>query len=116
MRSIDDELRHRFAELRETDSAMMPDFAVMQAAARANRPRTRRTGWLLAAAAAAAVAGVAAGVQWKVRPIPTNPALTISRWTSPTASLLQLSVVGITAPPSALGSVLDELSPTETGK
>lgn len=115
MRAIDDELRRRFAELRETDRESMPEFSAMRDAARRREPRARNTSWMLAAAAAVLVVGAGAGLRWKARrPVP-DPTLTISSWSSPTASLLQTPVAGI-APPSILGSVLDGLSSARTLK
>jgi hypothetical protein len=110
MRSIDDDLRERFAELREADRESMPEFRVPPGAVASNTVRAWRRAWTWAAAAAVLVVAAGAGLRWKNRSAAADPVVTISSWHSPTASLMRTSMSDAFAQSSTLGSVLDGLS------
>lgn len=108
----DDELRARFARLRDADRGNVPPFGTLLERAEVrvrSVPRTRTLApvWL----AAAAVVVVATGVVLRRsndRDRSSAPAATtISNWKSPTASLLRVSGRDLLAPPSILSSTLD---------
>jgi hypothetical protein len=116
MNQIDDELRARFAELRERDEAGAPGFDPMWQRADRFAPRRRvRFVWAAAAAGVIVAAGLLLG---RHRPQPTDPtAGSIVTWTSPTASLLQMSnVVAVFTPPSLLSSALDGVTSPAAGR
>ncbi len=115
----DDALRRRFRALRDADRARAPAFDAIAATARAPRraPSRARTRWLLAGAAAAAVAltaGVAArraatAERW------VAAGAAIARWRAPTDALLPTSGRELLAAPPTLGaSVLDAIAPPPT--
>jgi len=119
----DDELRARFEALRQEDRGRAPDFRGMVDRARAGRSLPRRSGipLLRIAAAAAIVLAVAIGVR-KARQHSVSPrdgsggsfgaddTVSISRWKSPTASLLRTSGSEVLASSKILSSVLDGAS------
>ena len=110
MRSLDDELRERFAELRDADRESMPEFPVLRATVTSHFTRMRKPVWTWGAAAAALVVAAGAGLTWNNRRAVAEPAMTISTWHSPTATLLRTSMPDAFGQPSTLGSVLDGLS------
>jgi len=118
MTQIDDELRARFAELREVDEGGggVPSFRSMWNDAERNAPR--HGGGFVWAAAAAAVLVLAAGlVVSRNRSRETaTPVPSILTWTSPTAGLLHMSNVAVLTPPSLLSSVLDGVTTPATGR
>ena len=118
MRQIDDELRTRFAEVRERDRAGAPEFGSMWERAERFSPRRRaRFVWAAGAAAAAGVMLAGGLVLGRNRPEPadtTGPS--IVTWTSPTASLLRMSNVAVLTPPSILASVLDGVTSPAAGR
>jgi hypothetical protein len=118
MTQIDDELRARFAELREVDEGGggVPSFRSMWNDAERYAPRSR--GGLVWAAAAAAGVVLAAGlVLGRTRSRETETVVpSILTWTSPTASLLHMSNVAILTPPSLLSSVLDGVTAPANGR
>ena len=110
MRSLDDELRDRFAELRDADRQSMPEFRVLRETITSHTTRMWKPVWIWAAAAAVLVVGAGAGLTWNNRRAVAESALTLSTWHSPTASLLRTSMPDALVQPSTLGSVLDGLS------
>jgi hypothetical protein len=121
--SSDDELRARFQALRSDDSDRAPDFNDILQRARtldAQRRRRVRPLWIVAAAGLVLAAGIAIQ-QTRNRGIGRRADATdssgggdtpsISRWTSPTASLLRTSGSEALAAPKVLSSILDGASP-----
>jgi len=109
MRAIDDELRRRFADLREADRESMPSFQGMLETARVPEPRRWRTTWTWAAAAAVLIICIGAGLRWRARAA-SEPPMTISTWQSPTAGLMRTSLAGAFVQSPTFGSVLDGLA------
>ena len=109
MRSIDDELRQRFGELRDADRESVPPFQSMLQTARLPEPRRWRATWIWAAAAAVLIIGIGAGLRWRTRAA-SDPVLTISTWQSPTASLMQTSLPAAFVQSPTFGSILDGLA------
>jgi hypothetical protein len=107
----DDDLRVRFAELRNDDRATAPGFRGMWDAAQDETGvvATRRPALWMAAAAAILVIAAGVAVRWtRVEQADSLPAgESISTWASPTASLLRMSGVTVLDQPSILASVLD---------
>jgi hypothetical protein len=88
MTNDDSDLRAQFEALRAEDVRSVRPFAASWEAARLRVKRRR--GWKPVAAAAAAVALLsAAAIALYVRPAAHPPIPDISRWQSPTASLLK---------------------------
>jgi hypothetical protein len=108
----DEDLRSRFAELRDDDRAHAPEFGPLwkRAELRAqttSRKRTLHVAWILAAAGI--VVTVSVLVQ-QSRDVPTEGSIsgaTISSWRSPTAGLLRTPGSELLAPPPILTSILD---------
>ena len=120
MRPTDDELRARYAELRESEQADAPDFHAMWTAAATQRQRVWRPTliWTAAAAAAAAAAvlAVSVGLRFtRARNVVLDPTVAISTWRSPTESLLRTSRAAVLVQPTILGSVLDGALGATTG-
>lgn len=111
MRQIGDEdLRARFAELRDDDRAHAPEFGALwrRAELRAQttaRPRTLRSAWILAAAGIVLTVGI---LFQRSREVPARiSGATISSWRSPTAGLLRTPGIELLAPPAIFSSILD---------
>ena len=85
----DSDLRARFTALREEDAGQAPAFDAVwdEAVARAGR-QPRRVVWTRYAAAAVLLVGLACTAIFLLQP---RPAMSITKWQSPTAGLLQLS-------------------------
>ncbi len=117
----DDELRARFAQLRDADELGAPDFQGVLGRARLRPPRGRLT-WrppsrfALSAALAAAIL-FAIGVARVSRRSEFVPP-PLSTWVSPTASLLRTPGSELMRAPRLMSSVLDPAteSVTHTGK
>lgn len=108
----DEDLRTRFAELRDDDRAHAPEFgglwkrAELRAQATA-RPRTLRVPWILAAAGIVVTVSVLIQQSRDERTQAGISGATISSWRSPTAGLLRTSAHQLLAPPAILSSTLD---------
>lgn len=121
--SSDDELRARFEALRSDDSDRAPDFHDIVERARtleAQRRRGVRPLWIVAAAGVVLAAGIAfqqtrnRGIGRRADATDSSgggDTLSISRWKSPTASLLRTSGSEALAAPKVLSSILDGASP-----
>ena len=124
MRPMDDELRARFAELRERDEVGTPEFQAMwQVAESARETTSSRRGrsllvWSAAAAGIVFAAGAAVSVARRQKAQDVGASvLSISTWRSPTASLLRTSSISVLQQPSIIASVLDGATgPVMTGK
>jgi hypothetical protein len=108
----DDDLRARFAELRDDDRAHAPEFGALwrRAELRAQtmaRPRTLRVTWILAAAGIVVTVGILFQQSRDVRTRGSISRATISSWRSPTAGLLRMPGVELFAPPAIFSSILD---------
>jgi hypothetical protein len=110
----DDDLRARFAELRNDDHARAPDFGAVltRAELRARTtayPRIVRVAWIAAAAGIVFSAGILFQQSRGRDLVPpgSGQAATISTWTSPTADLLRTPGSELLAPPSLFSSILD---------
>jgi hypothetical protein len=122
---MDDELRARFAELRELDEAGAPEFQAMRQVAdgtretTASRARRSLVEWTAAAAGIMLATGAAVSVARRHESQTVVPAsvASISTWRSPTASLLRTSSISVLERPSIIASVLDGVTgPVMTGK
>jgi hypothetical protein len=112
----DDELRSRFAELRDADARHAPAYrAVLERTDRrvpgVDRNGRRRTLRLALAAAAAIVLAVGVARVSRRRAFVAPP---LSTWTSPTASLLRTPGAELLASPTLLSSVLDPVTTRPT--
>jgi len=114
----DNELRRRFAELREADKHRTPGFARMYGDARAHRSRRSLRGLrplVLAAAAAVVIAALSLAYgRSTTQPTTTPP---IATWRAPTDVLLQTpgsELLGVM--PALSKSILDEMIPTTSNK
>lgn len=117
----DDELRARFHGVREGDRARIPAFDALLARAEARaepdqRPRGRAVVWVAAAASVVLAVGTAVlssgdgDLLGGVADSDSSGVIatpSISRWTSPTASLLRTPGRDLLGPPSILSSILD---------
>jgi hypothetical protein len=121
--SDDDELRAHFEALRAEDRGRAPDFRAMldraQSARSARRRRAVPLVWIAAAAGIMLTLGIAVreNRQQGVKPHDVSAGsfgggdtLSISRWKSPTASLLHTSGSEVLASSKILSSVLDGAS------
>jgi hypothetical protein len=116
--SDDDELQSAFEQLRDDDRARTPapEFRAVwtyaESRARAiRRPRTMTPLWIAAAAGVVLALGLAfRGSRQPDATLDTGGA-TLSTWTSPTASLLNISGRALLAPPPILSSILDGAAP-----
>ena len=114
----DDQLRHRFAELRDLESAGTPDFEAVlrrplpRATSRQARQARHAVVTLLAVAAVAVLALVL-----RPRPVPDAPPHDITTWTAPTDALLPDPATGVLGIVPSLGaSVIDQyIYPNTTG-
>jgi len=113
MRQIGDEdLRARFAELRDDDRAHAPEFGALwkRAELRAQttpRLRRMRVAWIVAAAGIVLTAGILFQRSWGVPTHGNISEATISNWRSPTAGLLRTPGIELLAPPAIFSSILD---------
>jgi hypothetical protein len=116
----DDDLRARFDALRQADRARTPDFRTVLDRAEVAHASPRRRGQPLVWVAAAAGIVLAFGITLHqvrdrgadrhaggVAPSSSSDAVSISTWTSPTASLLRTSGGEMLASPRLLSSILD---------
>ena len=113
----DDELRARFQQLRDDDAANAPPFRPLweraEAKARcAPRARTWAPVWVAAAVVVLLAAGVVVrrsdeGKRIRLGDRTQNTTPSLSKWTSPTASLLHAPLRDLLEPPSVLSSTLD---------
>lgn len=103
---LDRELRARFGELRDADSAGAPDVSGVVARTAIDRRATiaRRSGAMLLAAAAVVLIGVVVARQ--PRAVDGSGA-SITSWKSPTTSLIPTTGQSVLAPDPLLSSVLD---------
>ena len=116
----DDELRARFEALRQEDFGRTPDFRDVLNRARSPESQHRRQLdplWIAAAAVIVLAVGIMVreGHQRSAARAAKSAsfdqgATSISRWRSPTASLLRTSGSGVLAPPRILSSILDGAS------
>jgi hypothetical protein len=110
--SGEEDLRARFAELRDGDRAHAPEFGALlrRADLRARttaRSRTMRAAWIVAAAGIVLTAGI---LFRGSRGVPTHDSIsgtTISNWRSPTSGLLRTPGIELLAPPAIFSSILD---------
>ena len=114
----DDELRRRFAELREADRNRTPGFARTYGDARARRSRRATRGLRPLVLAAAAVVVIAALSLAYGRSVSQSEAPTaIATWRPPTDVLLQTPGSELLGVMPALGkSILDEMIPIPSNK
>ena len=108
----DEDLRARFAELRDDDRAHAPEFGPLwkRAELRAqttSRKRTLRVAWIVAAAGIVVTVSVLVQQSRDVQTEGSISGATISSWKSPTAGLLRTSGIELLAPPPILTSILD---------
>ena len=108
----DEDLRARFAELRDDDRAHAPEFGPLwkRAELRAQttaRKRTLRVAWIVAAAGIVVTVSVLVQQSRDVQTEGSISGATISSWKSPTAGLLRTSGIELLAPPPILTSILD---------
>jgi len=116
----DDELRAQFEALRHEDLGRAPDFGDVLHRTRSPERHHRRQLdplWIAAAAVIVLAAGIVVreGLQRSADRAAKSASLdegatSISRWRSPTASLLRTSGSGVLAPPRILSSILDGAS------
>ncbi len=108
----DDQLRERFAELRDAESGNTPDF---EAVLRRPRSQSRRAPRVTVTILAVAAVAVLALVLRARRPAHDNPDITT--WTAPTDALLPNSATGVlgTLPPLGASVVDQYIYPNTTG-
>jgi hypothetical protein len=121
MSEMDDlELRSRFAELRAADEIGAPEFHGVVEGGRLRAPRASRIGWRspariaisLATAAAAAAIVLAIGATMQSRQRRVFVPVTLSIWTSPTASLLVTPGSDLISSPTFAPSIVDPKTST----
>jgi hypothetical protein len=117
------ELRSRFAELRAADERGAPDFRGVLDRASLRAPRDSRAGWRSASGVAVSLAAAAAivlaiGLTIQSRQRRAFVPVSLSIWTSPTASLLRTPGSELTAsstfPPSMIEPATSKM-PSRTG-
>jgi hypothetical protein len=111
----DDELRSRFAELRSSDAARAPDFhgVLERASRRATRVERNNRRWLSPVAvslAAAAAIVLTIGLTMRSRQRRAFVPVTLSIWTSPTASLLRTPGAELVTSPTLVPSIVDPMT------
>ena len=117
----ENEIRQRFAQLREADRESAPDFAQTYARARSRR-RTRAIHRVRPVVIAAAAAVVLAAIRLvntrSFSSVPATPTIaTIAAWRAPTDVLLRTPGSELLGEMPALSaSVLDKMIPTPTNR
>jgi hypothetical protein len=110
----DNELRRRFAQMREAEREGAPGFA--QTLGRARARRNARTTWRVRPVVLGAAAAVVVAALWLASSRPDQPsavAPAIGSWRAPTDALLQTPGSDLLGAMPALGaSVLDAMIPT----
>jgi hypothetical protein len=86
----DDDLRARFAVLRQEEEALAPEFALPSGVAQGRRPSGRRIALAVSLATVVAVVVlVARFVPQKGHPDPGTPVASLTEWKAPTDFLLE---------------------------
>jgi hypothetical protein len=113
----ENELRRRFAELREVDRDRAPGFAQTHGRARSSSrgPTLRPRALVIGAAAAVAIAAIWLAQTRSFSPPAATPA--IATWRAPTDVLLQTPGSELLGEMPALGrSILDEMIPIPSNR